>query len=175
VLPGPVATDAPADDAEGEPESRPLFADEAPRRRAVKERTPVTVPRINPRIAVVLTGLVVGVVGVLLSYGASQGCEAVRGVGSCGGTGLFALLAVVVIEVLLGALLLKAWRITDPTSTSFLAVGLVAVVALLFFLESLESVWMLVVIPVLTAIAFLVSWWVTETFIEEGSGDDLHR
>ena len=32
----------------------------------------------------------------------------------------------------LGAALLKAWRISDPTSTSFLAVGMVAVLALLF-------------------------------------------
>ena len=29
---------------------------------------------------------------------------------------------------------------------------------------------MLLVIPVLTAITFLVSWWVTETFVEQGSG-----
>jgi hypothetical protein len=79
--------------------------------------------------------------------------------------GLFALLAVVAIEVVLGAVLLKAWQITDPTSTSFLAVGLVAVLALLFFLGSLESVWMLLVLPVLTAITFLISWWVTETFV----------
>ena len=59
-----------------------------------KERTPLALPRINPRIAAALTGAVVGLVGVVLSFGASQGCEAVRGVGSCGGIGLFALLAV---------------------------------------------------------------------------------
>ena len=44
--------------------------------------------------------------------------------------------------------------------------------ALLFFLSSLESVWMLLVIPVLTAITFLISWWVTETFVEQGADDD---
>ena len=42
--------------------------------------------------------------------------------------------------------------------------------ALLFFLGSLDSVWMLLVIPVLTAITFLVSWWVTETFVEQDAG-----
>ena len=34
---------------------------------------------------------------------------------------------------------------------------------------------MLLVIPVLTAITFLVSWWVTETFVEQGADDNLHR
>ena len=162
VLPGPARTAEPADEEPG-------------RRRAARERRPITLPRINPRFAAAVTGLVVGLVGVLLSYGASQGCEAVRGVGSCGGTGLFALLAVVAIQVLLGSLLLKAFGLNDPTSTSFLGVGLVAVLALLFFLGSLESIWMLLVIPVLTAITFLVSWWVTETFIEAGADDNLHR
>ena len=162
--------------AEEEPVGAPLFADEQPRRRKEpKERTPLTLPRINPRIAVAFTGIVVGLVGVVLSFGASQGCEAVRGVGSCGGTGLFALLAVLIIEVVLGGILLKGFGITDPTSTSFLGVGLVAVLALLFFLSSLDSIWMLLVIPVLTGITFLISWWVTETFVEQGADDNLHR
>ncbi len=156
----------------------PLFADEtdqAAEAEAPKERREVTLPALNARIAVIVSGLVVGLVGVVLSWGAGQGCEAVRGVGSCGGVGLFALLAVVAIQVLVGAALLRAWKITDPTSTSFLGVGLVAVMALLFFLGSLESIWMLLVIPVLTAITFLISWWVTETFVEQGSGDNIHR
>ena len=70
----------------------------------------------------------------MLSLGASQGCEAVRGVGSCGGIGLFALLAVLLIEVLLGVRPAQGVAAADPTSTSFLGVGLVAVMALLFFL-----------------------------------------
>jgi hypothetical protein len=177
VLPGPVPLEepepqpAPAAAAVG----APLFADEHPGGQAPKERRPMNLPVINPRIAAVITGLVVGLVGVVLSFGASQGCESVRGVGSCGGIGLFALLAVLAIQVVLGAALLKAWRLTDPTSTSFLGVGLVAVMALLFFLSELDSVWMLLVLPVLTAITFLVSWWVTETFVQEGADDNIHR
>ncbi len=34
---------------------------------------------------------------------------------------------------------------------------------------------MLVVIPVLTAITFLISWWVTVTFVEQGADDNIHR
>ena len=184
MLPGPVPMEQPVQTDEAEV-GAPLFADEVPaKRRAAKEpkppkerkeRTPLTLPRINPRIAALVTGLVVGLVGVVLSFGASQGCESVRGVGSCGGVGLFALLAVLVVEVLLGAALLRAFGVVDPTSTSFLGVGLVAVLALLFFLSALDSVWMLLVLPLLTAITFLLSWWVTETFVEQGAGDDLHR
>jgi hypothetical protein len=181
VIPVPDAEPPAGDGAVG----APLYADQVPAeseaeqqpggRRARKERRPVTLPPLGARVAVTVSGLVVGLVGVILSWGAAQGCEAVRGVGSCGGVGLFALLAVVAIEVLLGAALLKAWRITDPTSTAFLGVGLVAVLALLFFLGSLESVWMLVVLPVLTAITFLISLWVTETFVEQGADDNIHR
>jgi hypothetical protein len=49
-------------------------------------------------------------------------------------------------------------------------VGLVAVFVLLFLLSSLESGWMVVVIPVLSGLTFLLSWWVTETFVEGVDG-----
>jgi hypothetical protein len=123
-------------------------------------------PVISPRLAAVVTGGLVGLVGVLLAYFASRGCETVRGVGSCGGMGLLALLMILAIQVVLGAIILKAWRIADPTSTSFLGVGLVAVFVLLFLLSSLESVWMILVIPVVSSMTFLLSWWVTTTFVE---------
>ena len=112
--------------------------------------------------------------GVALTTVAGRGCEVIRGVGSCGGIGLLALLVIVVLEILLGAVLLKAWRLTDPTSTSILGVGLAAVFVMLFLLESLESVWMFLVIPVLSVVTFLVSWLVTET-LGESSIDELHR
>ena len=121
---------------------------------------------IDPLLAAGLTGGVVGLVGVVLTSVAGRGCEVIRGVGSCGGIGLLALLVILVLEVLLGAILLKAWRLSDPASTSFLGVGLAAVFVLLFLLSSLESVWMFLVIPVLTVLTFVLSWWVTETFAE---------
>ena len=151
----------------GEPVAEPVAQ---PRR----ERTPRQLPVINPRLAVALTGGVVGLVGVALTTVAGRGCEVIRGVGSCGGIGLLALLVILVLEILLGAVLLKAWRLTDPTSTSLLGVGLAAVFVMLFLLESLESVWMFLVIPLLSVVTFLVSWLVTET-LGESSIDELHR
>ena len=168
----PVVVDKPATAVAVDPLADPGREPEAPApatpaARPFSSRLPV----VNPRIAVVATGAVVGLVGVLLVFVAGRGCEAVRGVGNCGGIGLFALLAIVAIQVVLGAAVLKALRISDPTSTSFLAVGLVAVFVLLFLLSSLESPWMLLVVPVLSALAYLLSLWVTDSIVD-GIGND---
>jgi hypothetical protein len=142
-------------------------------RRARRERRsrgsgePFTLPAIPPRAAALVSGLLVGVLGVVLTFLAARGCELVRGVGSCGRIGLLALLVILAVEVLAGAVLLKAWRLSDPVSTSFLGVGLVAMFVLLFLMESLESTWVALVIPLLTAGTFLFSWWVTESFAED--------
>jgi hypothetical protein len=125
-------------------------------------------PVIKPVYAAILTGLISGLITVLLAKGASAGCEAVRSNDNCGGgIGLLALVAILAIEVLIGANLLKAFRVSDPFSTSFLGVGVVAIFAMLVFLDSLNKVQMIGIIPGLTAVSFLMSWWVTVRFIEE--------
>jgi len=140
-----------------------------------RERSPRrSLPVIAPLLAAGITGGIVGLAGVALTSVAGRGCEVIRGVGSCGGIGLLALLVIVVLEVLLGTILLKAWRLSDPGSTSFLGVGLAAVFVLLFLLAQLESLWMFLVIPLLSVLTFVLSVWITETFVET-AGDDLHR
>jgi hypothetical protein len=125
-------------------------------------------PTINPLVAATLTGALAGLSAVLLTIGASKGCEALRDTSSCGGgIGLLAVIAILAIEVVIGATLLKAWQISDPYSTSFLGVGVVATIAMLTFLSHLDSPWMLLVIPVMTAAAFALSWWVTIRFVED--------
>ena len=111
-----------------------------------------------------------GILGVLLAFGAGRGCEAVRGAGTCGGFGLVALIAILGLMVVLGAIMLKAFGLGDPVSTSFLAVGLLAVIAMLFLLRWIDSVWMLLVVPVISLVTYALSWWVTETFIEPAEG-----
>jgi hypothetical protein len=152
-----VAEPVPDQDEDTEPQQEP-------RRRA--KRGPRRLPQLPQGVAVLVTGIVTGLVGVALAYLTIRGCEVVRGVGSCGGVGLLALLVVLAAEVVVGAILLKAWGITDPTSTAFLGVGVVAVLAMLFFLGSIDSLWMLLVIPGLTALAFVLSTWVTRSFDE---------
>jgi hypothetical protein len=134
----------------------------------------VALPPIKPVYAALITGALSGLLAVLLAVGASNGCESIRGTSSCGGGfGLLALVAILAIEVLIGANLLKAWKVSDPFSTSFLGVGLVAMLAMLFFLDVIDSTSMLVVIPVLTALAFVLSWWVTVRFVEEQPEHDV--
>jgi hypothetical protein len=125
-------------------------------------------PAIHPLLAAILTGTLSGLAAVLLAFGAARGCEQVRSTDSCGGgLGLLAIVAILALEVVIGANLLKAWQISDPFSTSFLGVGLVATIAMLFFLHDLNSPWMFLVIPVMSAATFALSWWVTVRFIDE--------
>ncbi|HET8560407.1 MAG TPA: hypothetical protein VFL69_07820 [Marmoricola sp.] len=131
-----------------------------------RERRPSPLTRVPPPYAAAMAGIACGFVGVVLTSLALHACEAVRGVGSCGGIGLFALLLILVLEILIGAALLKACGVPDSFSTSFLGVGLVAVVIMLFLLSRLDSPWMLLVIPLVTAAAFVASWLVTRTFVE---------
>ena len=68
--------------------------------------------------------------------------------------------------VVVGALLLRAWGVPDPGSTSFLGVGLLAVVALLFLVDVLFDWWMVIAIPVVAVLTFVLSHWVTTAIVE---------
>jgi len=138
--------------------------------RPPRERRRLQLPAVPGGIAATVIGIVCGLIAVGLAALAADGCATIRGVGGCGSFGLAALVAILAIEVLVGSLLLRLFRVDDPTSTSFLGVGLVAVIAMLFFLDAIDSVWMVLVIPLLSAGAFWLAWWVTATFVEE-SGD----
>jgi hypothetical protein len=156
-----------------EPRSAPVTEDDERQdddgaRFAPADALVARLPEIKPAYAAIISGLLAGLAAVLLAIGASKGCDAVRDNSSCGGgAGLLAIVAILAIEVLIGANLLKAWQISDPFSTSFLGVGVVATIAMLTFLDSLDSPWMLLVIPLMTAVAFVLSWWVTVRFIDE--------
>lgn len=150
--------------------SEPAPEPERARRRASRSASPAT-PTVPGRLAAGLTGLLVGGAGAAATYGAMEGCEEVRGVSTCGGApGFFILVAIVVLMVLLGSLILKALRVADTVSTSFLAVGIVTVVVMLTLLDQIFSVWMFAVIPVLTAAAYVLSHWVTTRFEHEDTG-----
>jgi hypothetical protein len=152
----------------------PAPAAAAPAPAAVPAPTPKA-PRaplsIDGRVAAGVTGLVVGLLVVLLTAGSLRLCESVRGVSTCGGgPGFTLLVAVMVAMVLLGGTLLRLARVPDPMSTSFLAVGLTCVLSLLFLVDVLQEWWMVIVIPVMTVATFLLSHWVTTSVIEPAEG-----
>ncbi len=116
-----------------------------------------------------VTGLVVGALAVLLTWLAGTGCEAARGTSSCGGAlGWPLLLAGLVVLAYVGGMLLRALGVADPGSTSLLAVGVLAVLVMVFLLEALDERWSALAVPLLAAAAYGASWWVTTT-----AGDDV--
>ncbi len=142
-----------------EPEPVPAAAQET-RRREPRERRPGGMP------AAIGTGLVVGLGIVGLTWASLRSCESIQGTSSCGKVGYPMLGLILVVMVVVGALLLRLLRVRDPASTSFLAVGLAVVVALLVLVDHLLDRSMVVVIPLLSAATFALAHWVTRTFIE---------
>ena len=140
---------------------KPAKSARLPRPRA-EDREPI----VTGRVAAALTGLLVGAAMVGATAGSLRACEAVQGTATCGKAGFPILLAIVVVAVMLGSALLRAFRIPDPGSTSFLAVGSLSVVSLLVFIDVLDRWWMVIVIPLIGVATYLLAHWVTTTFIE---------
>lgn len=143
---------------------------DAPRR---ARRGPV-LPQVGGMVASVVTGVVVGLVLVVLSWASLRLCELVRGTSSCGGPGVFLLLAILLVMVLAGSALLQAFGVEEARSTSVLGVGLIAVVTLLFLAGVLFSWWMALVIPAVGAGSFALAHWVSTAFVDPG-GSTTHR
>lgn len=160
-----VITDVPETEAAGEDQDEEATAP------ATKPERTVSLPPLSGLTAAAVTGVAVGLLAVLLTFLALRGCEQVRGTSSCGGPGLFLLIAIMVICVLAGRFLLAAWNVTDPGSTSFLAVGLLAVIALLFLVQVLFEWWMIILIPLVALATFMLSHWVTTALIEPADRD----
>jgi len=181
------------------PAAPPLFVDEAPATRsspvaqaepdregdndeddqlaagARKQRREFALPAIGGMAASILTGVLVGLLTVGATWGSLRLCEVVQGTPSCGNPGFFLLLAIMVAMVLVGRVLLKAFGVPDPGSTSFLGMGVVAVVALLFLVDVLFLWWMVLAIPALALAAYALAHWVTTSFADEAVGSDMHR
>jgi hypothetical protein len=140
-------------------------AAKAPRAPRVEVTAP-RLPTLTGWVAAAVTGVAIGLLLVGMTAGALQGCEAVRGTATCGGSGVVILVVIMAALVALGGVLLRLFNVPDPGSTSFLAVGMVAVISLLFLLDVLLSWWMLLVIPAISVAMYLLAYWVTTAFVE---------
>lgn len=138
-----------------EPEPEPV---------AVAPRARRELPAVSGLVAAVVTGLVVGLLAVALAWLAGVGCDAARGTTSCGGAiGFPVLVAVVAILAWAGTLLLRTLRVADAGSTSLLAVGVLAVLVMVFLLGSLDAWWAVIAVPVLAAASYAGSWLLTHS------------
>ncbi len=140
------------------------------------EPRPPRAPWVQGPPAAVLTGLLVGALIVAATAGSLRLCTQIKGTSSCGGPGFFLLVAILILAVLVGAAMLRAAAVPQPGSTSFLAVGLLSVVILLFLVGSIFQWWMIIVIPAVSVATFLLSHWITTTYIEpEDDASDPDR
>lgn len=161
----PVAAPEALPQAEAEaPQTLPEAEAAAPpvrRRKARRARR-----KVPARLAAIVVGVLVGAFGTGLTYGSMRGCTVLKGTSSCGGPGLFPLVAVVLLMVLLGAVLLKAWQVSEPRGTSLLGVGLLCMVVLVGPTGQVFSVWMFAAVPLICALGFAVAQWVTTRVVE---------
>ena len=135
---------------------------------SARVRRPLPVLSSSGLPAAAVTGLVVGTLGVLLVWLAGVGCEAVRGTSSCGGgPGLLVLVVVLGVLAWAGSLLLRVLAVPDSGSTSVLAVGILAVLVMVFLLGALDEWWTAVAVPVAAAAAYCSAWWVTTAVVGE--------
>ena len=148
--------------------------DDEPEAEDVGRRRARTAPPVTGLPAALLTGLVVGVLAVAFAWLAGAGCEAVRGTTACGGAaGLPILVAGLVLLAWVGTLLLRFFGIADAGSTSILAVGVLAVLVMLFLLGSLDEPWAAVVVPLVAVVGYGLSWWVTTSVVGEDTGAEF--
>lgn len=167
-------------EAEAEAEqARPVFRDQVPSTGSTADGGAVSTgsttdvgeppatrkPRrpVPPLLAAAGVGLFVGILACGLTYLGMIACQEIQGTTACGTPGFFVLMAIVVMLVAVGGFLLAVLRVPDAMSTSFLAVAVLAVVALAFLIEVIFEWWMILVIPVLAGLLFAGSHWVTRT------------
>ncbi len=118
------------------------------------------IPHINPRLASVITGLVVGLASVGLGLIALEIFNDVRGVASGGKQwGSLTFVVVTFIAIILGDLLLTAFGTARAGLISFLGVVLAIVAILGLFLDMADDNRALVLVPLLAAVTYLASQW----------------
>jgi len=132
-----------------------------------RARRPIRV-QVPGAVAAPLVGVVVGLVIVGLGSASLHACTSMRGTSSCGNPGLLLLLAIAVVAVVLGSQLLRLAGIAPHASTSLLAVGLLVVVVMLALLPLVDDRRALIVVPLVSLVSYLASWYLTSTHAEPG-------
>jgi len=124
-----------------------------------KEARPARARWLGAALVGLVSGFaLVGLVGVTL-----QACDAARGTTSCGGPGLFVLFIILALITVGATRLLRWWGFGDAGTVSFLGIALTAIVVLVFLTADLQSLSMVLVVPVLTGLSFVLSDWVSAT------------
>jgi hypothetical protein len=114
-------------------------------------------PHLSPVRGSAITGVVVGVLSVLAGWGFYALFTATLGTRAGGGWGFLAFVFLSFVAFILGELLLAGFGVPHARVVSILSVLLVLLAVLVFFLDLAAGIWAWVLIPVLTALAFVGS------------------
>ncbi|SRR6266496_5988280 len=114
-------------------------------------------PPLPAGLILAVVGLLCGFATIALVWVSERGCERVRDTSNCGALGLPLLVLIVVVTMVLGGMALSRLAMPQPGVVAFLGVAFMLVVVLAFLTDHLSSPWMLAVVPVLTAITFLIA------------------
>jgi hypothetical protein len=137
-----------------------------------KDHRKRSAPELAASTAAFLVGAVIGLMGCVLTVVGLQGCEWITGTGSCGGPGLLVLVVILVAMILVGTVALRRLNVPEAGNVSFLGVGIMTAIALMFLIDYLYDLWMFLVIPVLTAVSYAVARWITTMYAEDLDNDD---
>jgi hypothetical protein len=120
-------------------------------------------PHINPYLAAVVTGAVVGLVAVGLGVLALAVFQEVRGVSSGGGLwGGLTFAGLALVAVALGDALLRGFGAHSSRLTSVFAVVLTIIAMLGLFLDLTDSLAAVALLPLLGAATFTLSYWLID-------------
>jgi H+/Cl- antiporter ClcA len=114
-------------------------------------------PPLPPLLILAVVGLLCGFASIALVWLSERSCERFRDTSNCGPLGLPLLVVIVVVTMVLGGLALSRLAMPHPRLVAFLGVAFMLVVVLAFLTGQLSSRWTLAVVPVLTAITFLLA------------------
>ncbi|GAA1651838.1 hypothetical protein GCM10009744_49620 [Kribbella alba] len=114
-------------------------------------------PPLPPLLILAVVGLLCGFATIALVWLSERGCDRVRDTPNCGAMGLPLLVLTVAVTIVLGALALSRLAMPHPRLVAFLGVMFMLLIVLAFLSNDLFSTWTLLVVPVLTAITFLVA------------------
>lgn len=103
-----------------------------------------------------------GFATVALVWLSERGCDRVRGAPNCGTLGLPLLVLTVIITIVLGALALSRLGMPQPRLVAFLGVMFMLLIVVGLLLGQLFSTRALLVVPVVTAITFLVAHFLAD-------------
>ena len=115
------------------------------------------VPPVPPLLILAVVGVLAGFVTIGMVWLSERGCERFRDTSNCGAWGFPLLVLTVVVAIVLGATALSRLAMPHPRLVAFLGVAFMLLVVLGFLADNLFSSWTLLVVPVLTAMTFLLA------------------